>query len=80
MNWELFVTFLLITMILVVTPGPIVTLVIAVSLAAPRVRSDSLSEKRLLLLAVRHGTHLCSVRTTLSAYFLSVRDSSGVHR
>jgi threonine/homoserine/homoserine lactone efflux protein len=29
MNWELFATFLLITMILVVTPGPIVTLVIA---------------------------------------------------
>ena len=29
MNWELFATFLVITMILVVTPGPIVTLVIA---------------------------------------------------
>ncbi len=29
MNWELFAAFLLITMILVVTPGPIVTLVIA---------------------------------------------------
>ncbi len=29
MNWELFATFLLITMVLVVTPGPIVTLVIA---------------------------------------------------
>jgi threonine/homoserine/homoserine lactone efflux protein len=29
MNWELFTAFLLITMILVVTPGPIVTLVIA---------------------------------------------------
>src|SRR5262249_46799032 len=28
-NWELFAAFLLITMILVVTPGPIVTLVIA---------------------------------------------------
>jgi len=29
MNWQLFATFLVITMILVVTPGPIVTLVIA---------------------------------------------------
>src|SRR5215470_18234381 len=29
MNWELFAAFLLITMVLVVTPGPIVTLVIA---------------------------------------------------
>jgi threonine/homoserine/homoserine lactone efflux protein len=29
MNWELFAAFLLITMILVITPGPIVTLVIA---------------------------------------------------
>lgn len=29
MNWELFASFLAITMILVVTPGPIVTLVIA---------------------------------------------------
>ena len=29
MNWDLFAAFLLITMILVVTPGPIVTLVIA---------------------------------------------------
>jgi homoserine/homoserine lactone efflux protein len=29
MNWELFTAFLLITMILVITPGPIVTLVIA---------------------------------------------------
>jgi homoserine/homoserine lactone efflux protein len=29
MNWELFAAFLVITMILVVTPGPIVTLVIA---------------------------------------------------
>src|SRR5262245_1415712 len=29
MNWELFTAFLLITMVLVVTPGPIVTLVIA---------------------------------------------------
>src|SRR5262249_27781657 len=29
MNWELFATFLLITTILVLTPGPIVTLVIA---------------------------------------------------
>ena len=29
LNWELFAAFLLITMILVVTPGPIVTLVIA---------------------------------------------------
>ena len=29
MNWELFAAFLAITMVLVVTPGPIVTLVIA---------------------------------------------------
>jgi homoserine/homoserine lactone efflux protein len=29
MNWELFAAFLLITMVLVITPGPIVTLVIA---------------------------------------------------
>jgi homoserine/homoserine lactone efflux protein len=29
MNWELFVAFLLITAVLVITPGPIVTLVIA---------------------------------------------------
>lgn len=29
MNWELFATFLAITVILVLTPGPIVTLVIA---------------------------------------------------
>src|SRR5262245_63650222 len=29
MNWELFAAFLLITVVLVVTPGPIVTLVIA---------------------------------------------------
>jgi threonine/homoserine/homoserine lactone efflux protein len=29
MNWELFAAFLLLTFILVVTPGPIVTLVIA---------------------------------------------------
>ena len=29
MNWELFAAFLVITAILVVTPGPIVTLVIA---------------------------------------------------
>ena len=29
MNWELFAAFLLITAVLVVTPGPIVTLVIA---------------------------------------------------
>jgi len=28
MNWELFTAFLLITAVLVVTPGPIVTLVI----------------------------------------------------
>ena len=35
MNWELFATFLVITMILVVTPGPIVTLVIATG-ASPR--------------------------------------------
>src|ERR671910_1028195 len=29
MNWELFTAFLLITFVLVITPGPIVTLVIA---------------------------------------------------
>src|SRR5262244_3938964 len=29
MNWELFAAFLLITTVLVITPGPIVTLVIA---------------------------------------------------
>ena len=29
MNWELFAAFLLITAVLVITPGPIVTLVIA---------------------------------------------------
>ena len=29
MNWELFTAFLLITTVLVITPGPIVTLVIA---------------------------------------------------
>jgi homoserine/homoserine lactone efflux protein len=29
MNWELFAAFLLITFVLVITPGPIVTLVIA---------------------------------------------------
>jgi threonine/homoserine/homoserine lactone efflux protein len=29
MNWELFTAFLLITAVLVITPGPIVTLVIA---------------------------------------------------
>jgi threonine/homoserine/homoserine lactone efflux protein len=29
MNWELFTAFFLITLVLVVTPGPIVTLVIA---------------------------------------------------
>jgi hypothetical protein len=39
MNWELFTAFLLITVVLVVTPGPIVTLVavmcaVSVALAA----------------------------------------------
>jgi threonine/homoserine/homoserine lactone efflux protein len=29
MNWELFTAFILITFVLVITPGPIVTLVIA---------------------------------------------------
>jgi homoserine/homoserine lactone efflux protein len=31
MNWELFITFLLMTVVLLLTPGPIVTLVIATS-------------------------------------------------
>src|ERR1700730_17493216 len=31
MNWELFTAFLLITVVLMLTPGPIVTLVIATS-------------------------------------------------
>lgn len=31
MNWQLFMTFLAITIVLIVTPGPIVTLVIATS-------------------------------------------------
>src|ERR1700726_1130110 len=31
MNWELFTTFLLITLVLVLVPGPIVTLVVATS-------------------------------------------------
>ena len=36
MNWELFAAFFLITVVLVVTPGPIVTLVIATGAHARR--------------------------------------------